>query len=108
MILRRDRVAKGVDGVWHNVAEVNAATQRILVSGDSAARSAALAEAAARKAVLDSVARANAGAAGATDSTNAVTPRPTPVRRPTPADTGARRDSTRPADTIPLRPGVTR
>ncbi len=113
MILTRDRVAKGVDGVWHNVAEVNAATQRILVSGDSAARSAALAEAAARKAVLDSVARANAGAAGATDSTNAVTPRPTPARRPTPADTGARRDSVRrdsvrPADTIPLRPGVTR
>jgi rod shape-determining protein MreC len=119
MILRRDRLTKGMDGVWPNVAQVDAATQRIVVSGDSAARSAALAEAAARRAVLDSIARANgAPALGVTDSARAVTPRPIPVHRPAPRDTTARRDSTRPdtarrdtvprTDTIPLRPGIMR
>lgn len=123
MILRRDRVAKGLDGVWQNLAQVDAAAQRIVVSGDSAAKSAALAEAAARRAVLDSIARASAppGAAAATDSARAVTPRPVPVRRP-PVDTNARRDTTRrdttkrdttrrdsvPPPNLPYQPGVTR
>jgi rod shape-determining protein MreC len=103
MILRRDRVAKGVDGVWESAAQVDAAAQRIVVSGDSAAKSAALAEAAARRAVLDSIARANGIApAGVTDSTRAVSqpvaPRPVPVRRPTAVDTTVRRDTT-PRDT---------
>ncbi|MEA2762020.1 MAG: rod shape-determining protein MreC [Gemmatimonadaceae bacterium] len=123
MILRRDRVAKGLDGVWQNLAEVDAAAQRIVVSGDSAAKSAALAEAAARRAVLDSVARATGTApAPTTDSARAVTPRPVPVRRPTPVDTNARRDTTRrdttrrdttrrdsvPPPNLPLSPGVMR
>jgi rod shape-determining protein MreC len=115
MILRRDRVAKGVDGVWQNLAQVDAAAQRIVVSGDSAARSAALAEAAARRAVLDSIARANGAAPAAiTDSARALTPRPVPVHRPVPVDTNARRDTTRrdttrrdsvPPPGIPFRPG---
>ena len=118
MILRRDRVAKGVDGVWQNLAQVDAAAQRIVVSGDSAAKSAALAEAAARRAVLDSIARASGAApAPTTDSARAVTPRPVPVRRPPPVDTNARRDTTRPDTTkrdsvpppdIPFRPGAMR
>jgi rod shape-determining protein MreC len=123
MILRRDRVAKGVDGVWQNLAQVDQAAQRIVVSGDSAAKSAALAEAAARKAVLDSIARANGPpAAGATDSARAVAPRPAPVRRAAPVDTNGRRDTTRrdttrrdttkrdsvPPPNLPLRPGATR
>ena len=96
MILRRDRVAKGLDGVWQNLAQVDAAAKQIVVSGDSAARSAALAEAAARRAVLDSVARANGPpAAAATDSAQGVAPRPKPVRRAAPVDTNARRDTTR-------------
>jgi rod shape-determining protein MreC len=100
MILRRDRVSKGLDGVWQNLAQVDAAAQRIVVSGDSAAKSAALAEAAARRAVLDSVARANGAVpAPTTDSARAVTPRPVPVRRPPPTDTNARRDTTRPDTT---------
>jgi len=118
MILRRERLAKGLEGVWQSVAQADAAAQRVVVAGDSAARSAALAEAAARRAVIDSMARANgAPPLGAVDSVRAVAPRPTPVRRPPPADT-ARRDTTRrdttrrdsvpPPDTIPLRPGVTR
>jgi rod shape-determining protein MreC len=123
MILRRDRLAKGLDGVWQNVAQVDQAAQRIVVSGDSAAKAAALAEAAARRAVIDSIARANgAPPLGAIDSAGAarpVTPRPVPVRRPavvdtivperrdtTPRDT-IRRDTVR-TDTIPYRPGVTR
>jgi rod shape-determining protein MreC len=122
MILRRDRLAKGFDGVWQNVAQVDQATQRIIVSGDSAARAAALAEAAARRAVLDSIARSNGGVPlGVTDSARApavAAPRPAPIRRP--VDTAAvrarrdsaardtaRRDSVR-NDTIPHRPGAAR
>jgi rod shape-determining protein MreC len=98
MILRRDRLAKGFDGVWQSVAQVDQATQRILVSGDSAAKAAALAEAAARRAVLDSTARANGGTPlGVTDSVNAVkaaAPKPAPVRPPVvDSATRARRDS---------------
>ena len=120
MILRRERLAKGFEGVWQSVAQVDAAAQRIVVSGDSAARSAALAEAAARRAVLDSIARASGVAPlGATDSVRAVTPRPTPVpiRRPppdttprdtTPRDT-VRPDSVRPPpNPNPIPPGETR
>lgn len=62
MILRRDRLAKGFDGVWQSVAQAEAAAQRIVVAGDSAAKAAALAEAAARRAVVDSMARANGAA----------------------------------------------
>jgi rod shape-determining protein MreC len=119
MILRRDRLAKGFDGVWQSAAQVDQAAQRIVVSGDSAAKAAALAEAAARRAVLDSMARANGAAPlGATDTTaaaRAAAPRPVPQRRPTPVDTTnrvrrdsatrdtIRRDSVR-TDTVPLRP----
>jgi rod shape-determining protein MreC len=120
MILRRDRLAKGLEGVWQSVAQADAAAQRIVVSGDSAARTAALAEAAARRAVLDSIARANGTPAlGATDSgaPRVVVPRPVPVRRPPPPDTTrrdtTRRDTTRRdtvprRDTISQRPGMTR
>jgi rod shape-determining protein MreC len=137
MILRRDRLAKGFDGVWASVAEVEQAAQRIVVSGDSAAKAAALAEAAARRAVIDSMARANGAAPlGATDSTlvpgrvpptaappigapPAVTPRPVPERRQVPADTSPRvrpdttiRDTTRPnvirTDTTPVPPEAPR
>lgn len=116
MILRRDRLAKGLEGVWQSVAQADAAAQRIVVSGDSAARTAALAEAAARRAVLDSIARANGTPAlGATDSAGAprvVAPRPVPVRRPPPPDTTprdtTRRDTIPRRDTISQRPGMTR
>jgi rod shape-determining protein MreC len=57
MILRTDRVTKGFENVWSSVAAADAAAQRIVVAGDSAARSAALAEAAARRAALDTARR---------------------------------------------------
>jgi rod shape-determining protein MreC len=117
MILRRDRLAKGLDGVWQSVAQADAAAQRIVVAGDSAAKNAALAEAAARRAVIDSIARANGIAPlGVTDSARAVAPRPVPVRRPPPPDTvprdtvrdTIRADSVPRTDTIPPPPGATR
>jgi rod shape-determining protein MreC len=116
MILRRDRLAKGLEGVWQSVAQADAAAQRIVVSGDSAARTAALAEAAARRAVIDSIARANgAPPLGAMDSAGAprvIAPRPVPVRRPPPSDTAprdtTRRDTVPRRDTISPRPGMTR
>ena len=57
MILRSDRVTKGFENVWSSVAAAEAAAQRIVVAGDSAAKSAALAEAAARRAALDTMHR---------------------------------------------------
>ena len=57
MILRNDRVSKGFENVWTSVAAAEAAAQRIVVAGDSAARTAALAEAAARRAALDTMRR---------------------------------------------------
>ena len=108
MILRRDRVAKGMDGVWESVAEAEAAAQRIVVAGDSAAKTAALAEAAARRAVLDSTARA-AGQPVPTraDSARVFTPapRPAPVRVPVDTPTGPRvLTEPPPVDTTPTEP----
>ncbi|MFL5477481.1 MAG: rod shape-determining protein MreC [Gemmatimonadaceae bacterium] len=131
MILRRERLAKGMDGVWESVAQADAAAQRIVVSGDSAAKAAALAEAAARRAVIDSIARANGTPPlGVTPTTPVATDTsPEAVaaraaaraaaqraaeRRAAAADSAARRADTVPRrdsvrrDTTPLRPGATR
>jgi rod shape-determining protein MreC len=83
MILRPDRVAKGFEGVWPSVAAADSAAQRIVVSGDSAAKAAAIAEAAARTAVMDS---AHAEAF-----------------RPPPLDTAAPVTTLRPVRTAPVR-----
>jgi rod shape-determining protein MreC len=124
MILRRDRVARSLDGVWESVAEAEAAAARIVVAGDSAAKSAALAEAAARRAVIDSTARATGQIVPTTrDSVRVFTPPPRTVPRPAPVptDTGGARVLTGPeptdtaptqppppTDTTPARPGLTR
>lgn len=121
MILRRDRVAKGMDGVWESVAEAEAAAQRIVVAGDSAAKTAALAEAAARRAVLDSTARASGQPVPtAGDSARLTIPAPRPVPPRVPVDTAGPRvltgpepvDTTPreppPTDSISQRPGLTR
>jgi rod shape-determining protein MreC len=112
MILRRNRLAKGLQGAWESVAEADAAAQRIVVAGDSAAKAAALAEAAARRAVLDSAARANgSGVLGVTDSARrADSVKAAEARaaaaargtgRPANADSAARtRRDTTPRDTI--------
>lgn len=72
MVLRPERVARGVDNVWA-VGQVSDSTvRRIVLAGDSLARTAALAEANARQAAQDSAARDSLRAAG-------VQPPPTPA-----------------------------
>src|SRR5260370_41714591 len=53
MILRPERVTKPFDNVWTNVVGADEAAKRIVSAGDSTAKSAALAEAAARRAALE-------------------------------------------------------
>jgi len=106
MILRRDRATRGLDGVWESVAEADAAAQRIVVAGDSAAKSAALAEAAARRAVIDSAARASGQLPPRTD-TSRVAPQSPLVRRPpaaVPPPAGGARVLTGPVPTDTARP----
>lgn len=119
MILRRERSSRGLEGVWESVAQADSAAQRIVVAGDSAVKLAALAEAAARRAVQDSIARAaNPQAPPSTaETTSTVRPRPVvpaQARPPTRTDSGPRilRDPA-PRDTLPRDPpagppGVTR
>ena len=64
MILRTDRVTKDFDNVWASVTGADEAAKRIVVAGDSAAKSAALAEAAARRAALDTTAKRDTTAGG--------------------------------------------
>ncbi len=54
LVLRPDRLARGVQGVWANAASADSAARAVAASGDSVARRAALDEVAARRAALDS------------------------------------------------------
>jgi len=111
MILTPKRSAQGVGNIWTNAAQAQAALRTIVVAGDSLARLAVLAEAAARRAALDSVRRAATGDSLRTDTTRLdtslvrrqgiATPRTTP--RIIPDSTrrdSTRRDSTRPDTTV--------
>lgn len=55
MILKPDRVAEGVEGVWQRGGPNEAALRAILAAGDSLAKAAALQEAAARRAAIASM-----------------------------------------------------
>ena len=57
MILTPDRAAGGLVSVWADVGAVDSATRSIVIAGDSLARQSAAAEAAARRASIDSAAR---------------------------------------------------
>ena len=57
MILTPRRVAAGVINVWADVGAIDSATKSIVAAGDSLARQSASAEAAARRAAIDSSAR---------------------------------------------------
>lgn len=61
MILTSDRRSQGVGNLWADAAQVQAATRTIVAAGDSLGREAAMAEAAARRAALDSARRAGIG-----------------------------------------------
>jgi rod shape-determining protein MreC len=118
MVLTPKRVAEGVGNIWSNAARVQAALRNIVAAGDSLSRQAALAEAAARRAALDSGRRTGGVGDSLRPDTTALdttmvrrsgitTPRPR-VRRDTAAlrdsalglDSAARRDSTLRRDTI--------
>ena len=62
VVLRPDRVASGVVGVWMNFASADSAERAIVAATDSAARAVALAELRARRAVMDSAAADSARA----------------------------------------------
>lgn len=118
MVLLPARVAAGVDNVWSSGAAADSAARRILLAGDSMARSAGLAEAEARRAAQDSSARDSTGVrqpprapavAVPTDSSRPARPRVVPpVVRPDSARAAdsAARDSMRrdSAARAPLRP----
>jgi rod shape-determining protein MreC len=117
MILTPQRGSQGVGNIWANAAQVQTALRTIVASGDSLARQAALAEAAARRAALDSARRAGFGDSLRTDTTaldtslirrqGIATPRPPAmrIRRDTtgrdsvPGDT-TRRDTVRRDTTV--------
>ena len=57
MILTPQRAAAGLVNVWADVGAIDSATKSIVAAGDSIARQSATAEAAARRAAIDSLAR---------------------------------------------------
>jgi rod shape-determining protein MreC len=96
MILRPERASAGVDNVWAVGTIADSSVRKIVVAGDSLARSAALAEATARQAAQDSVTRDSLRRAGVPEQSiikpaGPVAP-PRPVLRP---DTTTRRDTVR-------------
>ncbi len=94
MILRPDRASAGVDNVWAVGTIADSSVRKIVVAGDSLARSAALAEASARQAAQDSVTRDSLRKAGVPEQSILPADSTTRVRRPV-----ARRDSTK-SDTV--------
>jgi rod shape-determining protein MreC len=121
MILTPQRGAAGVANVWADVGAVDAVTRGIVLAGDSLARQAAAAEAAARRQAIDSAARILRDSLGRdttrVDTTAAVTPIDPAVAaararaRRDSAAARARRDSIRRAaetpTTTPTTPPVT-
>ena len=105
MILTPQRRSQGVGNIWANATQVQAATRTILAGGDSLAREAALAEAAARRAAQDSARRAGIGDSlrltpDTTPDSVRVRPRPR-VMAPRPRPDTTRRDSVQPDSVRP-------
>jgi rod shape-determining protein MreC len=99
MILTPKRGSQGVGNIWANATQVEAALKSIVTAGDSLARQAAIAEAAARRAALDSVRRAGVGDSLRPDSTafdSLGRPRAGVARPRLRRDTTGRRDTSRP------------
>lgn len=98
MVLTPQRATSGLTNVWGEIGAVDSATKRIVTAGDSLARQAASAEAAARRAAIDSAVRVyrdSAGREGATaaDSIARMVPGAPVVPRPAPTP-APRRDTT--------------
>jgi rod shape-determining protein MreC len=110
MILRPERVSRGVDGVWAVGEASDSTVHKIVAAGDSLARSAALAEARARQAARDSALRDSLRAAGVNPNVTPVNPAPVappPARVNPPTSPPATPPGTPPA-TPPASPPVTR
>jgi hypothetical protein len=108
MVLTPQRATSGLTNVWAEIGAVDTATRQIVTAGDSLARQAASAEAAARRAAIDSAARVYRDSAGRdsaslADSIARVVPGAPVVPRSAPAATVPRRDSAR-RDTSGARP----
>ena len=100
MILRPDRVAEGVEGVWQQGGPTEAALRAILAAGDSLARAAAMQEAAARRAAIASMRTDSVSAASGDGATPAVQQQPQPRPQTTPP-------ATQPQPTQPVTPPTT-
>jgi rod shape-determining protein MreC len=103
MVLTPQRATSGLTNVWAEIGAVDTATRRIVAAGDSLARQAASAEAAARRAAIDSAVRVfrdSAGRDSATvaDSIARVVPGAPVVPRAAPAA-----QTTRPSDSAAAR-----
>ena len=108
MVLTPQRATAGLTNVWADIGAVDSATKRIVTAGDSLARQAASAEAAARRAAIDSAVRVYRDSAGrdsgaVADSIARIVPGAPIVPRSAPT-TGARRDSARRDTTREVRP----
>ena len=69
MVLTPQRATSGLTNVWAEIGAVDSATKRIVTAGDSLARQAASAEAAARRAAIDSAVRVYRDSAGRDSAT---------------------------------------
>ena len=69
MVLTPQRATAGLTNVWAEIGAVDSATRRIVTAGDSLARQAASAEAAARRAAIDSAVRVYRDSAGRDSAT---------------------------------------
>ena len=103
MVLTPQRATSGLTNVWADISAVDSATRRIVAAGDSIARQAASAEAAARRAAIDSAVRVYRDSAGrdsasVADSIARVVPGAPVVPRAAPAA-----PITRPADSAAAR-----
>jgi rod shape-determining protein MreC len=103
MVLTPQRATSGLTNIWAEIGAVDTATRRIVTAGDSLARQAASAEAAARRAAIDSAVRVYRDSAGrdsaaVADSIVQMVPG-APVIRAAPAAPSG----TRPADSAAAR-----
>lgn len=104
MVLTPQRATAGLTNVWAEIGAVDSATRRIVTAGDSLARQAASAEAAARRAAIDSAVRVYRDSAGrdsaqVADSIARVVPGAPAVPRAAPSATPL----ARPADSAAAR-----
>jgi rod shape-determining protein MreC len=98
MVLTPQRATSGLTNVWAEIGVVDSATRRIVTAGDSLARQAASAEAAARRAAIDSAVRvfrdsSRRDTTAVADSIARSIPGAPVVRRPPPAAAARPADS---------------